>query len=89
MFKKSRKKIVASIMSVLVLLWVGTLSIIYISSYLDMSKRNKQMLKEHSDMYTLPPSLNNMYAPNSDSPRPAPKFADSHMPCRMTEKFSR
>ena len=79
MFKKSRKKIVASIMSVLVLLWVGTLSIIYISSYLDMSKRNKQMLKEHSDMYTLPPSLNNMYAPNSDSPRPAPKFADSHM----------
>lgn len=38
MFKKSRRKIVAAIMSVLVTLWVGTLGVIYTSSYFEMSK---------------------------------------------------
>ena len=39
MFKRSRRKIVAAIMSILILLWVGTLSVIYISSYLEMKQR--------------------------------------------------
>lgn len=39
MFKKSRRKIVAAIMSVLVTLWVGTLGVIYTSSYFEMSKQ--------------------------------------------------
>lgn len=55
MFKQSRKKIVASIMTILILLWVGTLGIIYASSYFEMSKVNKEMLKVHSAMYELKP----------------------------------
>ena len=64
MFKKSRWKIVASIMTVLVILWVGTLAVIYTSSYIEMSEHNKKMLIEHSEMHMLnndfeklPPSL--------------------------------
>ena len=53
MFKKSRKKIVASIMSILVLLWAATLGMIYASSYFEMSRQNERMLEAHSDMYTL------------------------------------
>lgn len=53
MFKKSRRKIVAAIMSVLVLLWVGTLGVIYGSSYFEMSKQNRQMLQTHAQMYAL------------------------------------
>ena len=57
MFKKSRRKIVAAIMSVLVLLWVGTLGVIYASSYFEMQKQNYQMLRTHAQMYTLSQSL--------------------------------
>lgn len=53
MFKKSRRRIVASIMSILVALWVGTLGVIYASSYFEMSKQNDQMLKTHAEMYNL------------------------------------
>ncbi len=63
MFKRSRRKIVAAIMFVLVVLWVGTLGTIYMSSYLEMRKENTQLLKAHSEMYgistfdeILPPS---------------------------------
>ena len=51
MFKKSRRKIVASIMSVLVLLWVGTLGVIYTSSYFEMKNQNEQMLQTHAEIY--------------------------------------
>ena len=53
MFKKSRRKIVAAIMSVLVTLWVGTLGVIYASSYFEMSKQNQEMLRTHAEMYSL------------------------------------
>lgn len=53
MFSKSRKKIVAAIMSVLVLLWVSTLGIIYGSSYFELRERNRQMLMAHAQAYTL------------------------------------
>jgi len=53
MFKKSRRKIVAAIMTILVSLWVGTLGVIYASSYLEMKSQNEQMLKVHAEMYTL------------------------------------
>ena len=45
MFKKSRRKIVAAIMFVLVLLWVGTLGVIYAFSYFEMKQQNEQMLE--------------------------------------------
>ncbi len=54
MFKQSRRKIVASIMTVLVLLWAGTLCMIYGSSYLDTSRRNREMLARHAELYMLP-----------------------------------
>lgn len=44
-------------MSVLVLLWVGTLAFIYASSYYDMTRENEQMLKAHADMYEPPQSI--------------------------------
>jgi len=53
MFKKSRRKIVAAIMSVLVLLWIGTLAVIYAASYLEMAEQNRGMLKEHAERYIL------------------------------------
>jgi len=63
MFKQSRRKIVAAIMSILVLLWAGTLGIIYASSYYDMKRQNGQMLRTHSQMYTLPQSFEQTMQP--------------------------
>lgn len=60
MFKKSRRKIVAAIMSILVLLWVGSLGIIYGVSYFDMARQNAQMLRTHAEMYTLSGSVGSM-----------------------------
>lgn len=57
MFKQSRRKIVIAIMSVLVVLWVGTLGVIYTSSYYEMSKRNENLLKAHADMYEISQTL--------------------------------
>ena len=59
MFKKSRRKIVASIMTVLVLLWSGTLGVIYGSSYCEVSARNREMLSRHAQLYRpdQPPKL--------------------------------
>ena len=53
MFKKSRRKIVVAIMSILALLWMGTLGVIYASSYFEMTKQNEQMLEAHAEMYTI------------------------------------
>ena len=68
MFKKSRRKIVAAIMSILVVLWVGTLGVIYASSYFEMTKQNQEMLQAHAEMYVLPQSFDEMMPPNR--PRP-------------------
>ncbi len=53
MFEKTRRKIVASIMAVLVLLWIGTLALIYSASFIEVSQRNRGMLREHSDHFML------------------------------------
>lgn len=79
MFKKSRRKIVAAIMSVLVLLWAGTLGVIYASSYFEMSKQNEQMLRAHAQMYALPQSMNELQPDRPHGIRPdfdpdSPKF---------------
>ena len=74
MFKKSRRKIVAAIMSILALLWVGTLGVIYASSYFEMTKQNEQMLKIHAEMYTLSGSFDGMKPPNRPFPGGTPGF---------------
>ncbi|MBQ3073068.1 MAG: HAMP domain-containing histidine kinase [Ruminococcus sp.] len=63
MFKKSRRKIVAAIMSILVLLWVGTLGVIYTFSYAEMRSQTEQMLKAHAEMYDIPQSADGMKPP--------------------------
>lgn len=68
MFKKSRRRIVASIMSILVLLWVGTLGVIYTSSYFEMQRQNEQMLRLHAEMYSLSQSLEQVMPPNRPKP---------------------
>lgn len=74
MFKKSRRKIVAAIMSILVLLWVGTLGVIYASSYFEMKKQNEQMLQSHAQMYNLPNAFDQMMPPNGPRPDGNPGF---------------
>ena len=68
MFRRSRRKIVAAIMSILVLLWVGTLSVIYASSYFEMKNQNEQMLQTHAQMYTLPQVFEQMMPPGRPIP---------------------
>ena len=71
MFKQSRRKIVAAIMSILVLLWVGTLSVIYASSYFEMKHQNEQMLEAHAEMYTINQSVSDFpsFRPRPDGNR--------------------
>ncbi len=66
-------------MAILVVLWVSTLGVIYTSSYLDMSRHNRQMLKAHSDMYVLAHSAPDTHLPTSEKPKDRPKFADEPM----------
>lgn len=53
MFRKTRIKIVAAIMSILVCLFLGTLAVIFASSYLEVSASNFDMLEKHAQMYGL------------------------------------
>lgn len=81
MFKKSRRRIVAAIMTVLVLLWVGTLCVIYASSYFEVSSRNRDMLKEHTELYSLnPQDTNDIKFDNRPKPGGGnPDFRDTPM----------
>lgn len=54
MFKKSRRKIVAAILSVLVLLLAGTFCIIYLASYVSMTRENQDLLSQYVKAYMLP-----------------------------------
>lgn len=81
MFKKSRRKIVVSIMTILVVVWVGMLSMIYAFSYIEMTKQNERMLKAHIDMYNLPPAFD--MAPYD---RPMPDMGEHGFRPGFTEK---
>lgn len=80
MFKKSRRKIVAAIMSILVLLWVGTLGVIYASSYFEMTKQNREMLQAHAGMYNLQNAFGEMMPPNRPAPGGNPDFKPGFNP---------
>lgn len=76
MFRASRRKIVASIMVILLVLYLGTLSIIYASSYYEVSNRNKEMLEQFVMMYPLErQEPDNM--PGSKPPLGKPHLQDS------------
>ncbi len=74
MFKKSRKKIVAAIMSILTLLWLGTLCVIYISSYFEVATTNREMLKEHAERYMLEKPMAGAFDPTKPFPDRGPRF---------------
>lgn len=83
MFRSSRRKIVAAIMSVLVLLWVGTLGVIYAFSYGEMRRQNGQMLQMQAELFSLSQPITTLPAdrpiPGFDHGRPgfdpdSPKF---------------
>lgn len=54
MFKKSKRKIVASLLAVLILLLAGTFAVIYFSSYRDVTSKNRKMLETYMEEYTIP-----------------------------------
>ena len=85
MFKKTRKKIVTAIMSILVILFVGVLAGIYGASYAETSKINLEMLKAHAQFLILSetapypnaqtageaaPGMPDLNAPGADDPAP-------------------
>ena len=53
MFKKTKRKIVASILIILVLILSGTLCVIYIASYVDMTNENSRLLSQYVESYTI------------------------------------
>ena len=69
MFKKSRRKIVVGIMTVLVILWGSTLGVVFGSSYIEMSKRTNSMMKVYAERYKLGEVEQN-------KPAPAPGFVE-------------
>ncbi len=77
MFKKSRKRIVAAIMSVLALLWIGTLVVIYASSYYEMAKQNRGMLKEHADEYVISQPFGALPPAKPEPAMEKPYYSDS------------
>ncbi len=53
MFKKTRIKIVASIMTILIVVFAAILALIYGSSYYETMKRNREMLETHAEFFSL------------------------------------
>lgn len=77
MFKKSRKKIVLSIMSILVILWIVTLGLIYALSYYEMSNQNRKMIEAHADMYVMQKPANEIYNDKPVKEFEKPGFIDT------------
>lgn len=51
MFKKTKRKIILSIMFIMIFLLAGTLCIIYFTSYMDVYQNNQEMLARYTDAY--------------------------------------
>lgn len=77
MFKKSKQKIVAVIMAILVFLLIGTLCVIYGSSYIEVYRKNQDMLAHHIELYEMHDIPGFIIRPN-DEPGPDhdPDFDD-------------
>ncbi len=53
MFKSTRRKIVATILVILIFLLSGTICVIYFASYMQLSAENRQLLNQYSANYRL------------------------------------
>ena len=75
MFRKSKIKIVSSIMTIMTLLLAGTFGLIYFSSYREMSDKDEQMLERYTQIYAQEgnPSKPNDKGEHNESPPPKPE----------------
>lgn len=79
MFKKSKIKIVASIMIIMGLLIAGTLCVIYLTSYMDVYQKNQEMLERYIVAYSdngNPNDVENNHGPAKDDELPDPSGTD-------------
>ncbi len=53
MFKKSRRKIILSIMGSLILLFAITSAVVWLASYHEIKQKNLDMLERYVDIYSL------------------------------------
>ena len=65
MFKRSRKKIIVSIMGSLILLFAITLSVIMLASYRETRQKNSEMLDRYTDLYSLDQDLSGQMGPEA------------------------
>ena len=72
MFKKSRRKIVAALLIVLALLFFGTLAVIYIASYVEVTNENRRMLQQYVDDY-VPVNIPELAQSGRNRPRDMPR----------------
>ena len=81
MFKRSRKKIILSIMLSLILLFAVTLSVIMLASYHEIRQQNSEMLERYVELYSLdrqsePEKVPDLKPGNQDLPGPGPRQGD-------------
>ena len=78
MFKKSRQKIVVVIMVVLIVLLLGTLCVIYSLSYIEVYRKNQDMLAHHIELYETH-NISGSVDPPMDTSKPdlPPDFDDA------------
>ena len=72
MFKESKRRIIATIMTVLTVLWIVTLGIILVTSNIAVSTTNLEMLEEYVGMYSLIPQINNLDFGDPFQPKSGP-----------------
>ena len=87
MFKKTRRKIVVAIMSVLVFLFLGTLAVIYSSSYFEVSSTNYKMLEHYASLYFLEKQPNDITPPDKNSVTDTPKGIPDGRKFKKTPEF--
>lgn len=68
MFRSSRRKIVIAIMSVLVLLFLGTLAVIYGCSYYELWTADQKMLERYAELYFTKDHPRQEYRPGDGLP---------------------
>lgn len=70
MFKRSRKKIILSIMGSLILLYVVTLSVILFASYRELRKKSADILNDYIEAYSLEQTPDAPAEPDGPGPEP-------------------
>ena len=88
MLKKSRRKIVASLVWVLALLFFGTVAVIYTASYVEVTGENRKMLRQYVEEYMFR-DLSDASEAGSGGPGICPGGAGRRRPCWSCPLFIR